>query len=388
MIAKARQGLAPEIVGVGISKSKGLKNGVITSLEYASESINEAVNEAEKQANVKLSELYVGIAGNYIKGETSRGIVTISRPEREITYEDVHQVIEQATFLPIPANREIIDAIPQEFIVDDQPGIKDPVGMNGNRLEATVYVITGVSSAVQNICKAINRAGFKVREIILQSMASSYAVLEPDDMELGCMVVDIGGGTTDGVVFYEGSVRDTFTINLGGMDVTNDISIGLTVSRHEAEEIKIKYGVANMKLSRNDTIRVEKIDKKGEQLIERKKIASIITPRVEEIFGLVSRRLRYTDLELLPSGIILTGGMAKMPGIEETAERILGVPVKVGILNAMEGLTDEVMDLSFSSAIGLITYGVTHKESRAMGKDSGKPFIWRVTERMKRWLLE
>lgn len=378
----------PEIVGVGISKSNGFKNGIITGLDDATETIRMAVYEAEQQANVKLNELYIGIMGNHIKGENSRGVVSISREDKEITHEDVKQLIEQALSVKIPVDRQIIHTIPQEFIVDDQTGIKDPVGLDGSRLEGGIYIITGATSVVQNIRKAINKAGFKVREFILQSIASSYAILSPDEREIGCMVIDIGGGTTDSIIFQNGIIKDTFTVPLGGVDVTNDISIGLTISRQEAEEVKLKYGVARSELAGNEVIRIRKFNKNGEQTVERRKLASIIAPRVEEIFGLVNRKLRYMDLDTLPSGIVLTGGTAKMTGIEGLAERIFGVPVKVGVPNTVEEISEEIKNQSYVTAIGLIIYGATYKNNKRMGKESSKSWILRMGKRLEDWLLK
>lgn len=387
-IAKVKDHSIPEVVGIGIAKSRGFKNGIITSIADATSSIRTAIHTAEQQASVKLTELYAGIAGNHIRGEHSKSVVSISRQDKEITEEDVKQLIEQAVSVKIPADREIIHTIPQEFIVDDQTGIKDPIGLNGNRLEGSIYIITGASSVVQNICKAINKAGFKVREFILQSVASSYAVLEPDERELGCMVIDVGGGTTDAVIFQDGIIKDTFTITLGGVDVTNDISIGLTISRQNAEEIKIRYGVARSELAGNEVMRIQKFNKNEEQTIERKRLASIIAPRVEEIFGLVNRKLRYMDLDTLPSGIVLVGGTAKMTGIEGLAERIFGVPVKVGSPNTLEGLPEQIKDSAYATVVGLIIYGATHKNNRGMGKNSSKPWISRVGKRLEEWFLK
>lgn len=384
----------PEIVGVGISKFKGLKNGIVTALEETAEAIRAAVSEAERQASVKLTELYVGITGEHIKGENSIGLVNISRGNREITIGDVRQLIEQATSVNIQTDRDLLHAVPQEYIVDTNPGIKNPVGMYGNRLEGRIYMITGTTSVVQNICKAINKAGFKVREFILQSIASSYAILESDEKEFGCMVIDIGRSTTDGVVFQKSVIKDIFTIPLGSVNVTNDISIGLGISRQEAEEIKINYGVAHSEFAGNEMVKIRKFNKNVEQMIEKRNLASIIAPRVEEILGMVNERLKYTDLDTFSSGIVITGGMAKMKGIEEIAERIFGIPVRIGIISPIGEFNEEIKDPSYASIVGLIIYGAIHggaihskNNNKEMGKYSSTHWMSKMGKRIGDWLL-
>jgi cell division protein FtsA len=387
-IAKLKEDAAPELIGVGISKSRGFKNGIVTSLKEATESIGAAVHEAAKVANVKLFELYVGISGNHLQGENSRGMISISRQGKEITEEDVRQVIEQAASVKIPADRKIIRTIPQEFVVDGQTGIKDPVGLEGSRIEGDIYLITGAASIVQNISKAVARAGFKVREMIPQSIASSYAVLASDDKEFGCMVIDIGDGTTDGVVFQGNNIRDTFTVTLGGADVTSDISIGLAVPRLHAEDIKLEYGVARSELAGQGEMKIRRPGQEGEETVERKMLASIIAPRMEEIFGLVNRKLRYMDLDSLPSGLVLTGGTAKMTGINGLAERIFGVPAKMGSPNTVEGLSEEMRDPAYATSIGLLIYGMNHRNNERMAQDLRKPVFSKFGKKIEDWLMK
>ncbi|MBI4722005.1 MAG: cell division protein FtsA [Candidatus Stahlbacteria bacterium] len=403
MIAKMKENAAPELEGIGISKTKGFKNGIVTSIDEATESIILAVSEAEREANVKLTGAFVGITGSHIKGESSKGMISVTRaPTREITEEDVSQIIDQAASVKIPADREIIQKISQSFTVDDHIGIKNPVGLDGNRLEGNIYIITGAESVVQNICKVVNRAGLEVKEIILQSLASSYSVLDQDEKELSCAVIDVGGGTTDCVIFNEGQIKDVFTVALGGIDITNDISIGLAITRADAETIKTTNGVARSELAGNEVVKVQKFNRSGEQLVEKRAIASIIAPRVEEILGLVNRKLRYTNSETLPSAVVLTGGAAKMVGIDGLAERIFGIPVRIGSPNTIEVSTEEEREKirvpSYASAIGLLIYGMMNQDTnhkkkgsnkyKGMGTRESKPWILKLGNKMGDWLLK
>ena len=408
----------PEIIGVGISESKGLSNGIVINLERATESIKTAISTAEKNAGVKLTELYTAITGAHIRGESSRGVTSISRSDKEITPADVSHVIDQAQAIKVPMDRSIIHSIPQEFILDDQPGIHDPIGMNANRLEGNIYIITGATTAVQNITKSVNRAGFKVRDIVLQPIASSYAVLDPDEQELGCVLIDMGGGTTDVAVFYNGGIHDILSLPLGGADITNDISIGLSTPRRIAEQIKLKHGVARSDLAHElpprprttntnpELIKIQKLGHNSEQVIEKKLLASIIAPRIEEIFALLRQKLTNNGrlptndrglfyYDFLPSGIILTGGTAKMPGITGLAERVFGIPAKIGVPNTID--VNQYKDPSFATSVGLIIYGSLNNQlptmnrrsqTISMGKFSKTPLITTVSNRVRKWLLE
>jgi cell division protein FtsA len=367
---------------MGESKIRGFKDGVVTSLEEITKCIKEVVSHAEHEASVKLTDLYVGIGGSHIKGKNSKGRISISASE--ITANDIKQVIKQATSTEIPQGHQIIHAIPQEFFIDKQKGIKNPIGLTGKELNGSVFIITGNASCVQNISKAINKTGLNYREFVLHSIASSYSVVEPDEKELGCMVVDIGGATTDGIIFQNGNIKDIFTIGIGGNDVTNDISIGLGISRKEAEEIKLKYGIASPELVGNEKIK----EIKSKQSAERKFLASIIRARVEEIFELVNQRIKYTELESLPSGVILTGGAVKLREIRGVAEEIFGMPVKIGIPNGIESADKKIKEPSYSASMGLIIYSATHMTGKGMGKKRIGPSVSRFAQRIKRFLLE
>ena len=391
IIANVIQKNNVEIIGLGISPSTGLRRGIVVNLERTTESVRNAVNEAEKMAGIKLTQAYTGIAGDHIRGQTSRGVIAISRPTKEISKSDIDRVIEQAKAVSIPMDREIIHAIPQGFIVDDQPGIKDPAGMSGVRLEADVHIVTGAVTSAQNIYRSVEKAGIQVRDLVLQPIASSYAVIDPEEKELGVALIDIGGGTTDTALFYDDTIRDTFVIGLGGVNVTNDIAVGLRTPRMYAEEIKIGHGVArNNLVGDTETIDVPGIGGRPDRKIKRKLLASIIQPRLEEIFTLVYRELRRSDyIDLISAGIVLTGGAAKMDGIEELAESIFGLPTRVGIPSGAGSMADMVRDPIHSTGVGLVLYGYEHRGRAGIGRPgiNGSLFT-KILERMKRWLLE
>ncbi len=380
-----------EIIGVGISSSTGLRRGMVVNLEKTTESVRHAINEAEKVAGIKLTQVYTGIAGDHIRSQTSRGVIAISKPTKEINKTDIDRVIEQAKAVSIPMDREIIHAIPQGFVVDDQPGIKDPAGMSGVRLEADVHIVTGAVTSAQNIYRSVEKAGIQVRDLVLQQIASSYAVIDPEEKELGVALIDVGGGTTDAALFYDGTIRDTFVIGLGGVNVTNDIAVGLRTPRIYAEEIKKNYGVArNNLVSDVETIDVPGIGGRPNRKIKAKLLASIIQPRLEEILTLVYRELHKNDyMDLISGGIVLTGGTAKMKGIEELAETVFGLPTRVGVPSGIGGIADMVNDPVHATGVGLVLYGFENKGRDGIGRPGidGSLFT-KIFERMKKWLIE
>ncbi|MCD5384088.1 cell division protein FtsA [candidate division WOR-3 bacterium] len=380
-----------DIVGVGVTSSAGLRKGMVVSHEKTAESVRRATNEAEKMAGIKLTQAYTGIAGDHIRGQTSRGVIAISRPTKEIAKSDIDRVIEQAKAVSIPMDREIIHAIPQGFIVDEQAGIQDPAGLLGVRLEADVHIITGAVTSAQNIYKSVEKAGVQVRDLVLQPIASSYAVLDSEEKELGVILIDIGGGTTDIALFYEGTLRDTFVIGLGGVNITNDIAIGLRTPRIHAEEIKRNYGVARENLvGDTKTIDVPGIGGRPDRKVKRKLLASIIQPRIEEMLTLGYRELRKSEyIDLVSAGVVVTGGCAKMKGIEEIAESIFGLPTRVGVPNGIGGVDELVKDPTHATGVGLILYGYEHKGREGIGRPAvdGSVFT-KIIDRMKRWLLE
>jgi len=364
IIAEVNEKSEINVVGVGTTPSYGLRRGVVVNLDKTVQGIRQAVGEAELMAGVKVNNVVVGIAGDHIKSFNSRGVIAVSRTEEGISNEDIKRVIEQAKAVTIPMDRKIIHVLPQDYTVDDQTGIKEPVGMAGVRLEAEVHVVTAAITAIQNIVKSIERANLAIRNIVLQPYASSFAVLDEEEKELGVCLLDVGGGTTDFSIFFEGSIRHTSVVGLGGVNITNDIAIGLRTPRAQAEEIKKRYGAALSSLvDTNETMEVPGVGGRKKREVSRQILASIIEPRIEEVFSLVEREIKRSGFDdRLTAGIVLTGGTAKMEGIEQLAERIFDLPVKVGIPKCIVGLTDAVSDPVHAAGIGLILYGYKHRD--------------------------
>jgi len=374
------------VVGVGTSPSDGLRRGVVVNLDKTVQSIVKAVEEAELMAGVKVEAVYAGIAGDHIRSINSKGVIAVSRQGNEITRQDVERVIEQAKAVAIPMDREIIHVIPQDFIVDDQHGIRDPVGMSGVRLEAEVHIVTGAVTSAQNIYKSIERAGLRVIDLVLQPLASSLSVLNDDERELGTALLDVGGGTTDLALFFEGSIRHTSVVGLGGNNVTNDIAIGLRTPASQAELLKKKQGCAMQSLVKQDEmIKVPGVGGREEREVSRQVLASIIEPRMEEIFSLTQREIKRTDYaDLLAAGVVLTGGTASMQGMAELAEQIFNLPVRIGYPQGVGGLVDSVKDPIHATGVGLVLYGFQEGEGGFAGVSEGRLFA-RILERMKRW---
>lgn len=364
IIAEVNEKSEINIVGVGTTPSYGLRRGVVVNLDKTVQGIRQAVGEAELMAGVKVNNVVVGIAGDHIKSFNSRGVIAVSRTEEGISNEDIKRVIEQAKAVTIPMDRKIIHVLPQDYTVDDQTGIKEPVGMAGVRLEAEVHVVTAAITAIQNIVKSIERANLAIRNIVLQPYASSFAVLDEEEKELGVCLLDVGGGTTDFSIFFEGSIRHTSVVGLGGVNITNDIAIGLRTPRAQAEEIKKRYGAALSSLvDTNETMEVPGVGGRKKREVSRQILASIIEPRIEEVFSLVEREIKRSGFDdRLTAGIVLTGGTVKMEGIEQLAERIFDLPVKVGVPKGIVGLTDAVSDPVHAAGIGLIVYGYKHRD--------------------------
>ncbi len=392
VIAEVDEHNQPRITGVGLAPSQGMRRGTVVNLEKTVNSIKKAVDEAQNMIGTKIDSCYVGIAGGHISSMNNRAMVTVEKPGGEITKKDVARVIEQAQSVSISLDREIIHVIPIEFKVDGDAGIKDPVGMFGRRLEVEVHIVTGAVTSAQNIFRAVERAGLKVKDLVLQPLASSYAVLEPDEKDLGVLLIDIGGGTTDIAIFKDGSIRHTQVIGLGGENITNDIALGLRTPPKEAEEIKKKYGCAMTKLLEEDDteIEIKGVGGRKPRKIPRKMLASIIEPRVEEILSIAYREVKKVwDPELLAAGVVLTGGTARLPGIEQLAEEIFDLPVKVGKPGAISGLTDIVEDPIFSTAVGLAKYGI-EKQNLTFIKvnEGGNNLFDAILKRMKKWFKE
>ena len=374
-----------EVVGIGSHPSKGLKKGVVINIESTVQSIQRAVEEAELMAGCQIHSVFVGIAGSHIRSLNSHGIVAIR--DREVYALDVERVIDAAQAVAIPADQRVLHILPQEYVIDAQEGIKEPLGMSGVRLEAKVHLVTCATNASQNIEKCIRRCGLEVEDIILEQLASSYSVLTEDEKELGVCLVDIGGGTTDIAIFTEGSIRHTGVIPIAGDQVTNDIAMALRTPTQHAEEIKIKYACALTQLAGADeTIKVPSVGDRPPRDLSRQALAEVVEPRYDELFTLVQAELRRSGFEdLIPAGIVLTGGTSKMEGVVELAEEIFHMPVRVGVPQSVMGLTDIVRNPIYSTGVGLLQYGAGRQdESLPRGsRGQGQASSW---QRLKGWL--
>jgi cell division protein FtsA len=373
-----------EIIGIGSHPSRGLKKGVVVNIESTVLSIQRAVEEAELMAGCQIDSVYAGIAGSHIRSLNSRGIVAIR--DKEVMQADVDRVIDAARAVAIPADQKVLHILPQEFLIDEQEGIREPVGMSGVRLEANVHMVTGAVSAAQNIIKCVRRCGLEVDDVILEQLASSYAVLTEDEKELGVCLVDMGGGTTDIAVFTDGSIRHTAVIPIAGDQVTNDIAVALRTPTQYAEEIKIKYACALTQLaSPEESIEVPSVGDRPPRRLARQTLAEVVEPRYEELITLVQNELRRSGFEeMCAAGIVFTGGCSKMEGVIELAEEIFHMPVRLGLPQHVTGLVDVVRNPIHATGVGLLLYGHKHNgDSRREQKgDWAGQGLW---SRMKSW---
>lgn len=361
------------VVGIGSSPSHGLRKGVVVNIDRTVQSIQQALGEAENMAGVAVDSVYVGIAGDHIRSLNSKGVVGVARDDHEITLSDVDRAVNAAKALALPIDREIIHVIPQEFIVDDQDGIPDPVGLSGVRLEVEVHVVTAAVTSAQNIVKGVERAGYQVEEIVLEPLASSVAVLDEDERNLGVTLVDLGGGTTDIAMFFEGHIRHTSVVALGGQNVTNDIAIGLRTPTEQAENIKIDHGCAvSSMIKQNETLTVPGVGGRAPRVIARSVLLDIIQPRMEEILSLTYQEMEKSELmNLMAAGAVITGGGAILPGTVELAENFWNLPVKLGVPKYMGGLADSVRSPVYATAVGLTLYGQKYHEDISFHKKRG-----------------
>ena len=373
-----------EVIGIGSHPSRGLKKGVVVNIESTVHSIQRAVEEAELMAGCQIHSVYAGIAGSHIRSLNSHGIVAIR--DKEVMPNDVERVIDAARAVAIPADQKILHILPQEFLIDNQEGIREPVGMSGVRLEAKVHMVTGAVSAAQNIIKCVRRCGLEVDDIILEQLASSYSVLTDDEKDLGICLVDIGGGTTDIAVFTEGSIRHTAVIPIAGDQVTNDIAVALRTPTQNAEDIKIKYACALTQLaSAEESIEVPSVGDRPPRKLARHTLAEVVEPRYEELLGLIQAELQRSGFEdRVAAGIVLTGGSAKIEGLVELAEEIFHMPVRLGVPQYVTGLVDVVRNPIFSTGVGLLLFGHQNRDQRSLegGLGKGLSGVW---ERMKGW---
>lgn len=375
-----------EIVGVGTSPSRGLRKGVVINIEATVSSIAKAVADAETMAGCDISNVVAAISGSHIKGFNSHGIVAIKN--REVSRYDIDKVVEAARAVAIPLDREVLHVLPQEFIIDDQDGIREPLGISGVRLEARVHIVTGAVASAQNVVKCANRCGLGVRDIVVASLASARAVASPEEQELGVCVLDIGGGTTDIVVYQGGAIRHLAVIPVGGNHITNDIAAGLRTPIAAAETIKRSYGSALVKSdSGDDAIEVPSTGGRESRVLSQVVLAEIIEPRVMEIFNLVQRELIRSECsDFLTSGLILTGGCASLGGISRVAEQIFNLPVRIGTPLGISGLTELVNGPQYATAVGLAVYGGSLTGGDRMA--SGRFGVGKAIKRVVNWFGE
>ena len=380
------------ILGVGSCPSDGLRRGVVIDVEKSVNSIKKAVYQAELMAGVEVAAVYAGIAGEHISSFDSRGVVAVDGDNGAVSAADRERVIAAARAVSIPAEREILHVLPQEFIVDGQSGIREPVGMVGVRLEANVHIVTGAITSAQNICKSILRAGIEVRDIVLEPLASSCAVLDGEEKDMGVCLVDIGGGTTDVALFSEGGVRHTSVIGLGGQNVTNDVAIGLRTSWPHAENIKCTYGAALVdSVGEDETVNLPAIAASGPRSVLRRELSAIIQPRMEEIFTMVRGQLERTDWNSIPRiSVVLTGGGALLEGVVGLAERVFELPVRLGIPEGHGGMSEKVMSPIYATAVGLVSFGLENQKSTNSSvhhphKGLSEGRFDTVLSRMKEW---
>ena len=377
------------IVGVGSSPSRGLRKGVVVDIESTVESIKKAVDDAALMAGAEINSVWTGIAGSHISGVRSRGVVALKK--QEVTRADVQRAVEAAhSRAVLEPDRRLLHVIPREFIVDDQDGIHEPLGMSGARLEVDVHIITGAVTSAQNIIKSVNRVGLDVVDIVLQPLASSEAVLSQEERELGVAMVDLGGGTTDLAIFVDGSIQHTAVLPIGGQNLTKDIAIGLLTSPTEAERIKIKQGIARVDLVKEDeVVDVPAVGDRPGRTVSRREVAEIIEPRVEEMFDLVRREITLNGYEgMLGAGVVITGGTSMLEGMPDAAEGVLNLPARRGAPHGVEGLRDIAGTPMHATAVGLILHACHHADKLETGGLRGGRRVGKVFGRMREWMLE
>ncbi len=388
LIGEVDENQQVKIIGFGMAPSEGLRRGVVINLDKTVQSIIRARQEAERMAGVEIEAVYAGIAGDHIRSVNGRGVVAVAGENHVITPEDKTRVIEAAKAVALPFDREIVHILPQEFIVDDQRGIDDPVGMSGVRLEAEVHIVTCAVTAAQNIWRSIEGAGMRVMDLVLEPLASSFAVLTDDEKDLGVVVVDLGGGTTDIAMFYEGCIRHTAIVSLGGRNVTNDIAHGLRTPVDQAEAIKIAYGSAiRTDSDRDEFVEVPGVGGRPARKISKDLLVNIIQPRMEEILMLAYNEVKKSDyIHLMTAGVVLTGGGAMLPGAVDLAEEIFQMPVKLGLPQRIESVSDEVKKPNHATGVGLILYGLENQDllDGPFG-DSESHVFNKILERMRKW---
>ena len=389
IIAEADAAGGLQIIGVGAAASRGLRKGVIVNIDSTVEAIKHAVGDAEQAAGVEVSAVYAGVAGGHIRGMNSRGVVAISGKDREVSPADVARAVEAARGINLPPDREIVHVLPQTFVVDDQECVREPIGMTGVRLEVEAHIVTGAMTSVQNVVRSVNRAGLTVQDIVLEPLASAEAVLLPDEKELGVVLVDLGGGTTDMALYREGAVWHTAILPLGGDHISNDIAVGLRTSSSDAEGLKRRYGCALTSLvSAEETVDVPSVGGRKPRQLSRQILSEIIQPRVEEIFTLVARDLARAGFrDAATAGVVVTGGTSILEGVPEVAERVFDLPVRRGIPQVGGDFAEAVMSPIYATAVGLVLYGFS-KRPAASGTGPAEPGLLGRVRRLTGWFGE
>ena len=378
-----------DIIGVGTSPSRGLRKGVVVNIDSTVEAIKQAVGEAEAMAKTELTQVITGIGGGHVRGINSRGVVGVSGKHREVSQGDIDRALEAARAIELPPEREVIHVLPQTFIVDDQDGVKEPLGMFGARLEVEVHVVTGATTSVRNVVRSVNRAGLQVQDIVLQPLASAEAAISGEEKDLGVLLIDLGGGTTDVALFRDGGVWYTSILPLGGDHISNDIAVGLRTPTADAEELKKRHGCALTALVREDeTVEVPSVGGRKARQLSRHLLSEIIQPRVEEIFTLVARDLSRAGLEdVAAAGVVVTGGTSMMRGVPELAEQVFDVPVRRGMPTGLGGLGDVVHSAFHTAGVGLALAGAVGRAEPA-AEPAGASFMQRIGRRMRGWVGE
>lgn len=387
LIAEVKDTGEVEVIGFGQSPATGIRKGVIVSIESIIHSVQNAIEDARKMANEEIKEVATGIAAGHIRSYNSNAVIGVQRADKEITKADVDKVIENARAINIPADMEIIHLIPQEFIIDGQDGIKEPIGMSGVRLEVKVHIIVASTTAIQNLIKSVNRSGYNVSDIILQQLASAKAILSEEEKELGVALIDIGGGTTDIILYSNGGIMHTSVLPIGGDHITNDIAIGLRTPKSSAEQIKRKYGVASVGMvDNNEMITIPKVGDFDERQVPRLVLAEIIEPRVDEMLRFIKSELsRAGYVEFAPTGVVLTGGSSLLPGLKELASQIFEVPVRSGYPKNILGLKDIISKPMYSTGVGLLLYAAENVDYRKNMISMSRNFFSSFIEKIKQW---
>ena len=387
LVAEALPEGGINIIGMGSAPSRGLKKGVVVDIEATVSAIQRALEEAELMANCKITQVYTGIAGSHIKAQNSSGMLPIR--DREVSQSDKDRVVEIARALNIPADQQVLHVLPQEYIIDGQDGVREPLGMSGVRLEVKVHIVTGAVSAAQNIVKCVRHCGLEVQDLVLQPLASSKAVLNNDEKDLGVCLVDIGGGTTDIAVYTRGAIQHVAVIPIAGDQITNDIAMTLRTPTREAEDLKIQHGTALRQLADpKEMIEVPGIGERGPRMLSKQLLSEVIEPRAEELYGLVLAELRRSGFaEQLSSGIVLTGGSSQMRGMVELAEEVFDMPVRIGTPEYIGGFSERVKSPRFATSVGLLLTGLEKHETDQAARIQGASFK-QILERMKSWFQQ